>query len=119
MMIQADKMGIVTDVSEESGDDGEKEGVCVKQQNKVSEFVSRITCFKHKKCNLIFFHDIFLYITDFVKVHFSVPGALDCWKILYFKQSNSTADKSTYKVTLGKSEGIILCLIYFNYGLIK
>lgn len=35
MMIQADEMGIVTDVSEESGDDGEKEGVCVKQQNKV------------------------------------------------------------------------------------
>lgn len=34
MMIQADEMGIVTDVSEESGDDGEK-GVCVKQQNKV------------------------------------------------------------------------------------
>lgn len=37
MMIQADEVG--NDVSEESGDDSEKEGACVKQ-NKVSEFVS-------------------------------------------------------------------------------
>ncbi|XP_076734521.1 interleukin-17 receptor C [Maylandia zebra] len=59
--LQADEMGIVTDVSEESGDDGEK---------------------------------------DFVKVHFSVPGTLDCWKILYFKQSNTTVGKSTYKLLL-------------------
>lgn len=39
MMIQAEEVGDVMDVSEESGDDSEKEGVCVKQ-NKVSEFVS-------------------------------------------------------------------------------
>lgn len=97
-----------------------KKKVCVCQtaEQSLSLLAVRITCFEHKKCN-IFFHDIFLYITDFVKVHFSVPGTLDCWKILYFKQSNTTVDKSTYKVTLGKSEGIIYCLICFYSGLIK
>lgn len=40
MMIQADEMGIVTDVSEESGDDGEKEGVCVSNSRTKFEFVS-------------------------------------------------------------------------------
>ncbi|XP_019205182.1 interleukin-17 receptor C isoform X3 [Oreochromis niloticus] len=59
MMIQAEEVGDVMDVSEESGDDSEKEA--------------------------------------FVKVHFSIPGTLERWKVLYFKQRNSTVDKSTYK----------------------
>ncbi|XP_063321081.1 uncharacterized protein wu:fl23c11 [Pelmatolapia mariae] len=59
--LQADEVGNVMDVSEESGDDSEKE--------------------------------------DFVKVYFSFPGS-EFWKALYFKQSNSTVDKSTYKLLL-------------------
>ncbi|CAI5647944.1 unnamed protein product [Oreochromis niloticus] len=57
--LQAEEVGDVMDVSEESGDDSEKEA--------------------------------------FVKVHFSIPGTLERWKVLYFKQRNSTVDKSTYK----------------------
>uniref|UniRef100_A0AAZ1XD93 SEFIR domain-containing protein n=1 Tax=Oreochromis aureus TaxID=47969 RepID=A0AAZ1XD93_OREAU len=60
--LQAEEVGDVMDVSEESGDDSEKEA--------------------------------------FVKVHFSIPGTLERWKVLYFKQSNSTVEKSTYKLLL-------------------